>query len=41
MEFVSKAVLCALVLAATIKVMAGLPIWRRRAPPPGEGITRR
>lgn len=31
METVSKAVLCALVLAATIKVMADLRVWRRRA----------
>ena len=30
METVSKAVLCALVLAATIKVMADLRVWRRR-----------
>jgi predicted ferric reductase len=32
METVSKAVLCALVLGATIKVMAGLRAWRKRAP---------
>src|SRR5712671_8004652 len=31
METVSKAALCALVLAATIKVMAGLRVWRKRA----------
>jgi predicted ferric reductase len=31
METVSKAALCALVLAATIKVMADLRVWRRRA----------
>ena len=31
METVSKAVLCALVLAATIKVMADLRVWRKRA----------
>jgi len=31
METVSKAVLCALVLAATIKVMADRRVWRRRA----------
>lgn len=31
METVSKAVLCALVLAATMKVMADLRVWRRRA----------
>jgi hypothetical protein len=30
METVSKAALCALVLAATVKVMAGLRVWRRR-----------
>ncbi len=41
MEFVSKAVLCALVLAATIKVMAGLSIWRKRVPPGGESIAPR
>ena len=31
METVSKAVLCALVLAATVKVMADRRVWRRRA----------
>jgi predicted ferric reductase len=31
METVSKAALCALVLGATIKVMADLRVWRRRA----------
>jgi predicted ferric reductase len=31
METVTKAVLCALVLAATIKVMVDLRVWRRRA----------
>lgn len=41
MEFVSKAVLCALVLAATVKVMAGLPIWRKRTPTRGESIASR
>ena len=30
METVSKAVLCALVLAAAIKVMADLRVWRKR-----------
>lgn len=30
METVTKVALCALVLAATIKVMAGLRVWRRR-----------
>jgi predicted ferric reductase len=38
METVSKAVLCALVLAATIKVMADLRVWRKRTPPRGESI---
>ena len=32
METVSKAALCALVLAAAIKVMADLRVWRKRAP---------
>jgi hypothetical protein len=31
METVSKAALCALVLAATMKVMADLWVWRKRA----------
>ncbi len=31
METMSKAALCALVVAATIKVMADLRVWRRRA----------
>ena len=31
METVSKAALCALVLAATIKVMVDLRVWRKRA----------
>ena len=31
METVSKAVLCALVLAAAVKVMADLRVWRKRA----------
>lgn len=31
METVSKAALCVLVLAAATKVIAGLPVWRRRA----------
>jgi predicted ferric reductase len=30
METVSKAVLCALVLAATVKVMTDLRVWRKR-----------
>jgi predicted ferric reductase len=41
METVSKAALCALVVAATIKVMADLRVWRRRAALRGEGIARR
>ena len=36
METASKAVLCALVLAATIKVMTDLRVWRRRATPRSE-----
>jgi predicted ferric reductase len=39
MEMVSKAALCALVLAATIKVMADLRVWRRRAAR-GESVAR-
>ena len=31
METVSKAALCVLVLAAAAKVIAGLPVWRKRA----------
>jgi predicted ferric reductase len=37
METVSKAALCALVLAAAIKVMADLRVWRKRATSPGQG----
>jgi hypothetical protein len=40
METISKAVLCALVFAATIKVMADLRVWRKRAAPRGERIAR-
>ena len=40
METVSKAVLCALVLGAAIKVMADLRVWRKRAMPGGEGAAR-
>ena len=40
METVSKAVLCALVLAATIKVLADLRVWRKRAPARGESVAR-
>jgi len=35
METISKAALCALVLAAAITVMAGLRVWRKRATPRG------
>jgi len=41
METASKAALCALVLAATIKVMADLRVWRKRKTLRGEGIARR
>ncbi len=41
METVSKAALCALVLAAAIKVMADLWPWRKRGPLHGERIARR
>jgi predicted ferric reductase len=40
METVSKAVLCALVLAATIKVMADLGVWKKQGPLHGERIAR-
>ena len=40
METISKAVLCALVLAATIKVMADLRVWRKRESLRGERIAR-
>ena len=40
METMSKAALCALVLGATIKVMAGLRVWRRQATPRGESLAR-
>jgi predicted ferric reductase len=40
METVSKAVLCALVLAAAVKVMVDLRVWRRRATPRGESSAR-
>ena len=39
METVSKAALCALVLAATIKVIADLRVWRKRAAR-GESVAR-
>jgi predicted ferric reductase len=38
METVSKAALCALVLAATIKVIADLRVWRKRATARGESV---
>jgi hypothetical protein len=41
METMSKAALCALVLAAAIKVMAELRVWRQRATSPGESLPRR
>src|SRR6185436_1175850 len=40
METVSKAVLCALVLAAAIKVMTDLRVWRKRATSRGESLAR-
>jgi predicted ferric reductase len=40
METVSKAALCALVLAAAIKVIAGLRVWRKRAMSRGESVAR-
>lgn len=41
METMSKAALCALVLGATIKVMADLRVWRKRGTLRGESIARR
>src|SRR5712672_2653771 len=40
METVSKAALCALVLAAAIKVIADLRVWRKRVTSRGEGVVR-
>ena len=40
METMSKAALCALVLAATIKVMTDLRVWRKRGASRGESIAR-
>ncbi|MGH6710289.1 MAG: ferric reductase-like transmembrane domain-containing protein [Bradyrhizobium sp.] len=40
METMSKAALCALVLAATIKVMADLRVWRKQRTLRGESIAR-
>ena len=41
METVSKAALCVLVLAATVKVMVDLRVWRKRKALRGESIARR
>jgi len=41
METVTKAALCALVLAAAIKVMIDLRAWRRRAASREEDLARR
>jgi predicted ferric reductase len=41
METVSKAMLCALVIAATVKVMADLRVWRKREGLRGDSIARR
>ncbi len=41
METMSKAALCALVLAAALKVMADLRVWRRRVTSRGESLPRR
>ena len=40
METVTKAVLCALVLGATIKVMADLRVWRKRTTSRRESVAR-
>ncbi|WP_027575068.1 ferric reductase-like transmembrane domain-containing protein [Bradyrhizobium sp. WSM1743] len=40
METISKAALCALVLAATVKVMIDLQVWRKRRTLRGESIAR-
>ena len=40
METVSKAALCALVLAAAVKVMVDLRVWRKRTTSRGESIAR-
>jgi hypothetical protein len=40
METISKAALCALVLAATIKAMADLRVWRKAATSRGESVAR-
>jgi predicted ferric reductase len=41
METMSKAALCALVLAASIKVIADLRLWRKRPGSRGESLARR
>ncbi|MGY3031739.1 putative ferric reductase [Bradyrhizobium sp. USDA 4354] len=40
METISKAALCALVLAATVKVMIDLQVWRKRRTLRGESVAR-
>jgi len=40
METMSKVALCALVLGATIKVMAELRVWRKRATSRAESLAR-
>ena len=40
METISKAALCALVLAATVKVMIDLRVWKKRGTSRGESIAR-
>jgi hypothetical protein len=40
METVSKAALYGLVVAATIKVMVDLRVWRKQAPLRGESVAR-
>jgi Ferric reductase like transmembrane component len=40
METISKVALCALVVAATIKVMADLQVWRKRRALRGESVAR-
>lgn len=40
METITKAALCALVLAATVKAMIDLQVWRKRRTLRGESVTR-
>jgi predicted ferric reductase len=40
METISKAALCALVLAATVKAMVDLRVWKKRGTSRGESIAR-